>query len=101
MLAMSICWRTDPSFLYSAKADTTICEYTPLDRVPAKNVGRTVELVEGRLQRRHRMLRDGLRRPAVAALHRPQRTVLAEQEDLVHAHAENLARDVLGGIAEQ
>src|SRR6185312_11552253 len=72
-----------------------------LDRVPAENIGGTIELVERRFQRRHRVLRDGLRRPALAALHRAQRTVLAEQENLVHAHAEDLTGDVLGSVAEQ
>src|SRR6185312_1655208 len=74
---------------------------TSSDRVPAKNVGGTVELVERGFQRRHRVFGDGLRRPAFASLHRTQRTVLAEQENLVHAHAKNLPGDVPGCVAEQ
>src|ERR1700744_5618777 len=55
---------------------------TELDRIPAEDVGGTVELVERRLQGGHCVFRDGLRRPAFAALHRTNGAVLAEQEDL-------------------
>ena len=43
------------------------------DRIPGEDVRRTVELVERPLQRRHAVLGDGLRRPALAAVHRAQR----------------------------
>src|SRR5689334_15759157 len=65
-------------------AKNRFCCSRKLDRVPAENVGGTIELVERRLQRRHRVFGDGLRRPAFAALHRTNGTVLAEQENLVH-----------------
>src|SRR3982074_995458 len=73
----------------------------PSDRIPAEDIGRAVELVERRLQRRNRMVCDGLRRPAFAPLYRTQRTVLTEQENLVHAHAEDLSGDVLRSIGKQ
>src|SRR5581483_7019169 len=47
------------------------------------------------------MLGNSLRRPALAALYRPQRTVLAEQEDLIPAHAEDLTCYILRSIAHQ
>src|SRR5258707_11651571 len=72
-----------------------------LNRIPGENVCRAVELVERSLERRHAVLGDGLRRPALAPLHRAQRTILAEQEDLVHPHTEDLSGDVLGGIGKQ
>src|SRR5882757_8434914 len=72
-----------------------------LNRIPIENIRRAVELVKRRLQRRHGVLGDGLRRPAFAAVHRAQWARLAHQEDLVHAHRKDLPGDVLGGVAEQ
>src|SRR6266849_8477645 len=72
-----------------------------LDRVPIKNIRRTVELVERRLQRRDAVLGEGLRRPAFGAMDRAQRARLAHQENLVHPHRKDLPGDILGGIAEQ
>ena len=67
---------------------------TGLHRVPAEHVGAAVELVEMRAHRRHGVFGDGLGRPAFGALHGAQRAVLAEEDDLVVAHAENLAQQV-------
>src|SRR5215471_7222035 len=72
-----------------------------LDRIPAEDIRRAVELVERGLQRRHGVLRYRLWRPAFAAVHRAQRARLTHQEYLVHAHSKDLPGDVLGGIAEQ
>src|SRR6476659_7288491 len=77
------------------------CVVRGSDRIPGENVRGTVELVERSLQRRHAVLGDGLRRPAFAALHRTYRAILAEQEDLVHPHTEDLSANVLGGIGKQ
>src|SRR6202000_3254459 len=71
------------------------------DRIPGEDIAGAVELVERILERRHAVLRNALWRPAFTAVHRAQRAVLAEQENLVHAHAEDLPRHVLGEIAEQ
>src|SRR6185437_15912985 len=69
------------------------------DRVPGEDVARAVERKEGSLERRHRVLSDRLRRPALAAVDRADGPRLAHQEDLVAAHGEDLAGDVLGEIA--
>src|ERR1700754_1326653 len=71
------------------------------DRIPGEDIARAVKLVERILERRYGLLGNALRRPAFAAMHRAQRAVLAEQENLVHAHAEDLPGHVLGEIAEQ
>src|SRR3569832_494567 len=47
------------------------------------------------------MLGDGLWRPAFTTMDRTQRARLAHQEDLVHAHGEDLPGDILRGITEQ
>src|ERR1700722_17670499 len=43
-----------------------------LDRIPVENIRRAVELVERRLQRRHAVLGERLRRPAFGAMNRAQ-----------------------------
>src|SRR5467141_210298 len=47
------------------------------NRIPIKDISRTVELVERRFQGRHAVLGDGLRRPAFTAMDRAQRARLA------------------------
>src|SRR6202034_3569121 len=71
------------------------------DRIPVEDIRRAVELVERRLQCRHAVLGDGLRRPAFGAMDRAQRARLAHQENLVHPHRKDLPGDILGGVAEQ
>src|SRR5262249_22392776 len=66
------------------KTTSARANFAVSDRVPAEDVGRTVELVERGLQRRHCVLCNRLRRPAFAAVHRAQRTRLTHQENLVH-----------------
>src|ERR1700686_4244670 len=70
------------------------------NRIPGEDVARAVELVEGILERRHAVLGNALRRPAFSAMHRAQRTVLAEQENLVHAPPEHFPPPLLGEIPE-
>ena len=53
------------------------------------------------LHRRHGLLGDRLERPALRIVHRADRAVGVEQHDLVHAHAEDLRGDAVGGVAQQ
>ena len=47
------------------------------------------------------MLGDRLQRPALGVVHRAHRAVGVEQHDLVHAHAEDLRGDAVGGVGQQ
>src|SRR5262249_23817635 len=76
---------------------TAIC-YTALYRIPRKNVGRALERRERGAERTLELLCDLVRGPAVGAMNGAHRPGLAEQENLVVAHAEDLAGDPLGGV---
>ena len=64
------------------------------DRIPREHIGRTVERIEALLQRRHAVAGEAVARPALVSMHRPDRPRLRHQENLVHAHGEDLAGDI-------
>ena len=72
-----------------------------LHRVPGEDVARLVQRVEVVLELREDAVDDRFRRPAFGGVRGADRTRLAEQVDLVVAHAEDLPGDVLRGIAGQ
>src|SRR5581483_3962379 len=72
-----------------------------LDRIPAEHLAAAVERLEGVAQRRHRVLADRLRRPALGAVDAAQRPALAHQEDLVVAGGEDLSGHVPRRIGGQ
>ena len=57
-----------------------------LDWIPREHVGRTIQRREGRAEGAFELLIELLRRPAVAAVHRTDRTVLVEEKYLIVAH---------------
>src|ERR1700730_4767296 len=69
--------------------------------VPGKDVSRTVKAVEVGRHHRQGRIEHALRCPAFAAVCASDRPRLAEEENLVVAHAENLAGDVARGICAQ
>src|SRR3954467_4813377 len=62
------------------------------DRIPRGQLHRGHVLEEAGLERGHGLVGDGFGRPAVTAMHRSHHADLAEEIDLVGAHAEDLAR---------
>src|SRR5204863_720581 len=69
--------------------------------VPGGELHRGHVLEEARFEGRHRVLGDGFGRPALRAVHRADHADLAEEVDLVGAHAEDLARHLRGLVARE
>src|SRR5436305_6385427 len=68
------------------------------DGVPGEYVGRALERGKRGSERTLELRLDLVGSPAVEATDRAHRPRLAEQEDLVVAHTEDLARDALGAV---
>src|SRR5882672_1768060 len=71
------------------------------DRIPGEHVTRAVEWEKVGPQHRQRGVEHALGRPAFAAVGAADRPWLAEEIDLVVAHAEDLAGDVARRIGAQ
>src|SRR5918912_896036 len=80
----------------AARMELSVSDVNLSDRIPGEHVGRDVERHEVAREGRDGVVRNGLGRPALAAMHGAHGPRLVEQKDLVVAHAEDLARDVRG-----